>query len=194
MIPILIRSVAYISIIVCLLIPTIAQSRSSRRKLVIVMDNPRIAYDLENQTSGRTNTNEIRDALGGINKLKVIEVETSQQWKGEKQLKSKNPDLIILHLSAFVGSMGTADDAASMRLLSFFRAMEDSNAQFLIYTRSPFFEETAAQQSWVKQMERRAPALRKRLRVFRFNEDKGFRDPRVRLDLQIEVRNILDIF
>jgi hypothetical protein len=189
----LIRIVGCICLITWPVIPA-AQTKSPRRTVVVVMDNPLIPYDAENQSSGRSNTDEIKDGLKGISRLKVLEVETNWEWKGEQRIKSKRPDLIIIHLSAFTGSRGTGDDEASYRLLRFFQYMSDTNAKFLIYTRAPFFKETADQQPWIKQMERRVPALKDRIRFFQFDEDKGFRDPLVRRRLKEEVRNMLGTF
>lgn len=196
---VLVWSVAIAGIAAWLVAPMIAQPRQAQNKVLVTMDSPLLVYDPENTNppSGRTNTDEIVDALRDISGLSLNQVSTNLGFDREEEVRSKNPDLIILHLSAFASETQSHDTAHAeeRKLLSFFQYMADSKAKFLVYSRSAYLEEAPEQQAWIQMMERRIPGLKDKIHFFDFvpGEHKGFRDAEVRRELKLQVRSILGV-
>ncbi len=181
-------------IITWFVLPVFAQGQILKRKVLIAMDSPLFVYDPENKNRQRTNIDEIIDALKGENRLVVEGVKTSLEWRDEAKVKSKNPDLITLHLSAFDSEDVSKGAASNLKLLSFFQYMADSNANFLVYTRSPYLEDDKSQQAWIQGVERRIPQLKNRIKFINFiGRPKRFRDYEVKKALLIQVKTILGI-
>jgi hypothetical protein len=194
---ILVWSIAIAGIAAWLIAPMIARTDQAEKKVVVTMDSPLLVYDTENNGTGRTNTDEIVNALKDVGGLSLYQVSTNLEWNREEEVRSKNPDLIVLHLSAFAGETGAHNPvhAGQRKLLSFFNYMADTPCQFLVYTRDIFLEEVEDQQAWVQQIERRTPGLKGRIHFFNFvpGKPKVFRDAEVQRELKMQVRNILGI-
>jgi hypothetical protein len=174
------------------------------RPVVVLMDSPLSGrvYDPRTAAAGGTNADDITDALRDL--PVVIEKEnTSATWHREDQVLRANPDLIVSHLSALLDErVAQGQEAiqehifsnASDRLLLFFGYVAGANARtrFLVYSRGAFTDPVVAAQ-WVKDWERRLPAMRGRLYAFSVPGDRQatFRDPDTAHILRERVAGIL---
>lgn len=193
---ILVWSIALAGIAAWLVGPRLAQAPTVRSKVVVTMDSPLLVYDEENNGTGRTNTDEIDDILKDIKQVSLAQVGTNRVWNRDEEVRSKNPDLVILHMSAFAGeTLSHEDPAALTRLVSFFRYMKDTKAKFLVYSRSPSYNYQEVQMDFVAQVERQIPELKNRIQFFNFvpGKPKRFRDLDAQVELKNQVRSLLGV-
>ncbi len=196
---ILVWSIALAGIAAWLMAPLISQTGQAKNKVVVTMDSPLLVYDEVDpeHPSGSTNTDKISQALKGISELSVSQVSTNLDWNREDEVRNKNPDLIILHLSAFASETLSHDTshAEQRKLLSFLQYMADSKTKFLVYSRDPFLDDVESQQAWIQQIERKIPKLKDRMQFFNFvpEQPKKFDDTEVQRMLKMQVRDILGI-
>lgn len=194
---ILVWSITLAGIAAWLVAPMIAQPTQVRNKVVVTMDSPLLVYDSENSGTGRTNTDEIDNALKDIKGISLVQVSTNLAWDREEEVRSKNPDLIIIHASAFASETLSPETRHSeeRKLISFFEYMVGSSAKFLVYSRSPLLEDVEDQQARIQAIERKVPGIQGRIQFFNFvpGKPKKFRDPEVQRELKKQVRSILGI-
>ena len=103
---------------------------------------PQMIY---NPDDGGTNTQDIRDILRYIPIKPPLEEIIHNEWDDSEIIVQSEPDLIIIHNSAFYSSTTTEDP--QKKLSSFLLAMENTKTKFLIYSRVDTFkdEETIKQ-------------------------------------------------
>jgi hypothetical protein len=107
-----------------------------------------------------------------------------------------NPDLIIIHASAFATSNrgpGT-DEQEQAKLISFLRSMSDTTAKILIYTRYGYLRDEQARRDFVRSMERKT-GLTNRIQFFTINGElpNSFIGNPVRQALRSQVKSMLGI-
>jgi hypothetical protein len=86
-----------------------------------------------------TNTARIQEILDDLpTELDIREIVVYRNWDGAGKIAQDDPDLIIIHASAFYLSTDVEDQ--QMKLEAFLREMEDTHSRFLIYSRSDAFE------------------------------------------------------
>ena len=104
---------------------------------VYLMDSkePEQIYNPEGQG---TNTDDIRDILRYLPIEPPMEELVHYGWDDAEIMRQREPDLIIIHASAFYTSTITGDPAK--KLDAFLRTMEDTHTKFLIYSRRSDFE------------------------------------------------------
>jgi hypothetical protein len=193
---ILVWTIAILGIVSWLLGPLIGQPKTTGNKLVVTMDSPLLVYDRENDGTGRTNTDEIANALKDVKGVSLVQVSTNLEWSREEEVRSKNPDLVILHMSAFASETVSHDQPAALtRLISVLEYLKDSKAQFLIYSRYHLYEDEIIQKGWIDQVEKKDPELQGRIHFFNFvpGKPKLFRDPEVQRALKMQVKSLLKI-
>jgi hypothetical protein len=197
--PVVLRSAVMLSLCLLILNSSFASLASAQtksiRKLVVTMDSPLKTYDPEN-VGKRTNMDEILSILQPLEKqISAFKISTSLNWKGEPELRAKNPDLIIIHWSAFAAPPGQRPVEEDLKFISFLNYMADSKARFLIYTREGYVNEEAGHSALVRAWERQVPRLKGRLQIFKFiaGKPKRFRNPDVRQALRSTVSDILGI-
>jgi len=88
-----------------------------------------------------TNTDDIRDILRYLPIKPPMEELIYAEWDGAEIMSQLDPDLIIIHNSAFYTSTTTADPAK--RFGAFLWGMEDTRTKFLIYSRADTFSDEA---------------------------------------------------
>lgn len=113
---------------------SIASDILPHRHLIITMDSPYRVYDSVTHSNGATNGHDIRDHLA-VNRtdLDIILESTSPSWNGFGYVKSRMPEIVVIHASAFYPeSEGTTDDKKLSELL---RAFDDTKSKFVIYSR-----------------------------------------------------------
>lgn len=86
-----------------------------------------------------TNTDRIREILRYLPVKPPMEELVHSEWDDAEIMSQLEPDLIIIHYSAFYTSTTMGDPAR--KLDAFLHAMEDTHTKFLIYSRLSDFED-----------------------------------------------------
>lgn len=180
------------------------QNGNSRLKpLVISMDSPNNKereeniYDPRTRRDGRTNSDDIEDALKHLDILFMKEI-TSQYWDRWEQIKRFNPDLILIHYSCFYPNSSMDE---SGRFDMFLNRIQNSETQILVYSRQPQFKKDEYIRNWVRQKENEYPGLKRKLHVFimfpetdlevQNSQFSSFRHMTTKGDLQGKVKELL---
>lgn len=94
--------------------------------IVLLMDSPvdKVVYNPNLRKTGATNADEITEILDDLQILLPVE-KTSLRWHRTTQVKKLNPDLIVIHFSAFESDtvdcqVGAKQNACNSRFLYFF--------------------------------------------------------------------------
>lgn len=105
---------------------------------VVIMDGSHrcIVYDNRTYDEGGTNGDDIADILRDL-RVRTIKEHVHSSWKREAAILDQNPDLVIIHLSAFY--QNTNHEDIYNRFQSFLRTMSrnSEHIKFLVYTRLP---------------------------------------------------------
>lgn len=130
--------------------------------IVIIMDgnNELIVYNPETFKAGGTNADDVAKILADLT-VDIRKETTDPNWNenNEHQIHDQNPELIIIHASAFYPREDYGD-----KLIDFLQHMQDTRAKFLIYTRA----EASRNEEDIKQSYEDAyPFLRGRLDLLR---------------------------
>lgn len=102
---------------------------------VIIMDGTYhdLVFHTETLKDGGTNADDIADILASL-PIDISKEETSSQWQRDELVHAQNPDLIIIHRTAFfdenTGSYTNTDQFSS------FLQMANTRTVFLIYSRA----------------------------------------------------------
>ena len=188
-------SVAVLGIAAWLIAPMLAGGPAPHKKTILLMDStlPEVVYDSRSRASGRTNADEIYDALKDVPSLSISKETTSLQWAREEYVRSLGPDLIILHLSAFYDK--TTPHDGDRKLLSFLRYISSQKSRLLLYTRAPLLQSGPAQDAYSAELTRQIPALRNRVSMFRFENGQPmtFMDTTLARNLKLQVKSILGL-
>ena len=144
---------------------------------VVLMDStlPAVVYDRETRKAGGTNADDITRIVSDL-PITTLKETTSLMWQRDEQVLRLNPDVIVMHFSAFCDE--TSPDHGDHRLENFLTYMSASKANFLIYSRM-----TDAQRrwldGWLNGVISRTPALRGRIEILRlrlFNQSHDVRE------------------
>ena len=156
-------------------------------------------YDPRTQKNGRTNSDDIEDALEHLDLLFMKEI-TGQYWDRWEQIKRFNPDLILIHYSCFYPN-SSADDSG--RFDVFLDRIQDCKTEILVYSRQPNFKDDTYIRKWIKQKENEYPSLKGRLHVFKIfpetdlkvknTQFSSFRHMTTKGDLQGKIKEILKL-
>jgi len=136
---------------------------------------PAVVYDRETRKAGGTNADDITRIVSDL-PITTLKETTSLMWQRDEQVLRLNPDVIVMHFSAFYDE--TSPDHGDHRLENFLTYMSASKANFLIYSRM-----TDAQRrwldGWLNGVISRTPALRGRIEILRlrlFNQSHDVRE------------------
>jgi len=175
--------------------PAKTESRHARkaRPTVVLMDStlPDVVYDPNTRAQGGTNADDITDVLSDLS-VSLIKETTSLLWRRDEQVLRLDPDLIVMHFSAFYST--TTPDDGDRRLEEFLRYMAGAKARFILYSRmSP--EQLRWLQSWLQRVESQLPGLRNRIHVLPIEHGPKatFRDPVLARRLKLQVKEILGV-
>jgi hypothetical protein len=154
---------------------------------VLVMDSPLrdVVYDSVAFTKGQTNASIITEILKDLRVASAKEA-TDLEWRREAEVRRMDPDLIIIHASAFYSSTNGSDNAA--KLVSFLESMRDTDTRFLVYSRVT----TGVLERVVRQ---RMPGSEERIRFWQVpgGPAANFNEPATRRRLLQLVREVLSI-
>lgn len=130
-------------------------------KTVALMDNNLLTYDKNRGRTGRTNQAEIEDALKGM-ELRFIQIDTNLNWNDYAKLTDPQPDLIIVHVSAFYDRTDPNDKGYKFRTFLENAMPSLPKTKLLVYSRA--FQEVTT--SDVERYASAVPHLRERIRFF----------------------------
>lgn len=149
---------------------------------------PNVVYKLERQEKGGSNADDIREILDDIDlQIYFPREPTSLDWRGEEQVIKINPDLIIIHGSAFYDQTHLED--SEKKFLSFLRYMVDEiEAKFLIYSRG-FCE--LGEDYWRGYYEEET-GLKNRIEIFLVCPSDSWDNNKLQRDLKSKVESMLN--
>ena len=165
-------------------------------KWVVMMDStlPKLVFDPATRAKGGTNADDITHILTDL-PVQTVKETTSLQWSREEQLLQLNPDLVIVHLSAFYGQSDRRDSAHMFR--TFLKYMTGSKTKFLIYSR--VMPNLANRQDEIRILTQYGflvngiSADRLHLFLVPGREKATFRDPQTARELKLRVKSLLGI-
>ena len=162
-----------------------------------------VVYDPQTKEQNLTNAYDITNILLPLKQLKITPRLVGKRWNEHEAIRQENPDLIIIHWSAFYGTTlsieGVETNNEDESFIQFIRYLEKTKTKILVYTRENQLETEAGQQQWFAHMEKEMPEFKDlRDRVFLFplrggRPLKTFRDDVIAQDLIFKVRSILDL-
>jgi len=163
------------------------------RKVVAIMDNNLLTYDTNRGREGRTNHDDIADALRDLN-LKIVPFNTNLGWirdeNNYKMLWEAKPDLIIIHASAFSDKTDPDDTDDNFRIFLHNAMPNLPNTKLLVYSRAF----SAVTRSEIQRYVSGVVNLRQRTSFFKAEPGANrqyFNDRQVSSDLRNEVNTIL---
>jgi hypothetical protein len=163
------------------------------RKVVAIMDNNLLTYDTSRGREGRTNHDDIADALREL-ELKIVPFNTNLGWIGDennyKRLWEAKPDLIIIHASAFSKKTDPDDTDDNFRIFLHNAMPNLPNTKLLVYSRA--FK--AVTKSEIERYVSAVTNLRQRTSFFKVEHGasgKYFNDRQISSDLRNDVNSAL---
>ena len=149
-------------------------------------------YDRANKAKGIINSHLLRDivnSIEGINAVLIVEP-TNFEWKYEDNIIKMNPDLIVIHYSAFeIETVGHNDDRAKSKFRSFLRYFRDTKCKFLIYTRGGHFESGGDKQKLFEE----TGIAESRFLFYKVPNPYTFTDPTIERDLKLLVKDAMGL-
>ena len=149
-------------------------------------------YDNENREKGIINSHRIRDIVNSIEGLdsELIIEPTCFEWIYEDNILKMNPDLIVIHYSAFeLETVGYNDERAKSKFRTFLKYMKSSTSKFIIYTRGQHFEKDGDQRKIIEET-----GLEKdKLFFFRVKSPYTFKDPAIEREFKSLVREVIGL-
>lgn len=165
----------------------------ARRKTVVLMDSTLapVVYDEATRARGGTNADDITDVIADL-PIRTIKETTSLMWRRDEQLLQLNPDLVVVHFSAFYGATGQRD--SERRLEGFLSYLAGSKTQFLIYSRMAG-DEVFWLEDWVKGIESKTPVLGGRIHIMPIEPGAAatFRDAALARRLKLRIKELLGL-
>lgn len=141
----------------------ICDSPESVNTVVAIVDNVSLVYDIESKKKGRTNFDDIYESLRGDKSLQLRRVQTYEGWTDFDSFDQLEPNLVILHASAFYSSTKPRDEEQLLQgFLSHVASMPTKPA-VVVYSRSIGAEDEG---KYVRAMLAKIPALNGRLYAF----------------------------
>lgn len=124
---------------------TAESDRPANRRLVLIVDgySDAVIYDRDKHGGRGTNIDELSPALSGIDNVVVMAELVHPDWHRHDEIIKLDPDLVVVHLSAFRGGQ-RANDRSEELLVEFLGALGASDAKVLVYSRSPSISSNAA--------------------------------------------------
>ncbi|MFM6405613.1 MAG: hypothetical protein ACKPGT_13520, partial [Microcystis sp.] len=134
--------------------------------VVVLMDSPDpdVVYDPITREEGGTNADDIERFILRDLPLQLCKEIVTPHWSNKERILHLNPDLIIIHWSAFYGFTNPADEDA--KFSSFLQDMASSRAKFLIYSRAPGLNRPDDKRRVIRRYESLHPLLRGRINFF----------------------------
>jgi len=136
----------------------------SRRPLVVMMDSPHPArvYDQVIREASGTNADAINDILADLPIDRQKEA-VGQIWHRDQEVLQFDPDLIIIHYSAFRGEDRFGPRTRLKTFLSYFVG---NKTKFLIYSRRPETQLQSQVEELLSDLDAEHPGFLSRIRVF----------------------------
>ena len=137
----------------------------NRLPLVIMMDSPHPlrVYDKETLDANGTNADVISDILSDLPIRRQKET-IGPGWHRDEEIKSFQPDLIVVHYSGF--NAEASPDEPRERLRTLIKFFADTPTKFLIYSRNPEATVNANLSRLLDDVYAQKPEVRQRIRPF----------------------------
>jgi serine/threonine protein kinase len=137
----------------------------NRLPLVIMMDSPHPlrVYDKETLDANGTNADVISDILSDLPIRRQKET-IGPGWHRDEEIKSFQPDLIVVHYSGF--NAEASPDEPRERLRTLIKFFADTPTKFLIYSRNPEAGVNANLSRLLADVYAQKPQLQQRIRGF----------------------------
>lgn len=127
--------------ITLILLFSVEASLARDKPVIVFMDTFLFGYNPKNigGDSTRTNIDNLTMALSDFSdSAHLIAEYTHPYWQRHKVIRNLNPELIVIHLSAFDNVIN--DTLGLAKIIEFIRFMRDSKTRFIIYSRTPNIE------------------------------------------------------
>jgi hypothetical protein len=133
----------------------------SRRPLVVMMDSPHpdFVYDQVIQEASGTNADAINDILADL-PIDRQKESVGPRWHRDQEILQFDPDLIIIHYSAFGRGKGYT------RMKTFLSYFVENKTKFLIYSRRPESLLWSQVEELVSDLDAEHPGFLNRIEVF----------------------------
>ena len=161
--------------------------------LVVMMDSPHPApvYDEETLAANGMNADAISDILLDL-PIRRQRESIGSEWRRDEEILQFEPDLIVIHYSGFRQEDGTGSRERLKLFISYF---EDSDAKFLIYSRSREAVLRERVDDLLADLESRGSDLPSRVDVFGLDDygPRNWRSPLTSNQLKLRVKDILGV-
>ncbi len=165
----------------------------SHEPIVVMMDSPHPSrvYDDEAVAASGTNADLINDILRDLPIQRVKET-AGPLWHRDEEIRTLDPDLIVIHLSAFCTE---ACEPNRVRLRRFIEYMADTHTKFLIYSRFPPDSLSMRFNEMMGELPRTHPELNQRMHMFSVVEfgTPHWKDPATAAAFKLQVKQLLGI-
>ena len=179
-----------------------ASGRTAGPPVIVLMDSthPERVYDPETRKAGGTNADDLTDLLRDL-PVRLVKENTSATWHREDAVVREDPDLVVVHRSCFYDVTFLGDPALGppiyplaadkFEMFVGYVGLASPRTRFLVYSRRSW-DDDAARDRWVADLEKRFQALRGRVRAWRVPLDRPtFRNPQTGAEIRREVEQML---
>jgi hypothetical protein len=163
------------------------------RPIVLMMDSPHPSrvYDEEVVRGSGTNADIINDLLRDLPIQRVKEA-AGPFWHRHEEIRDLDPDLVVIHLSAFCDSVCEPERVKMRRFIEY---LADGRSQILIYSRMPSDTLAMAFKTMMGDLPRRFPSLESRVHVYSVVAwgPPHWKDPATSAELKLRVKELLKL-
>jgi hypothetical protein len=107
-----------------------------KRKRIAIVDNVRTVYDPVSLKRGRTNYDDIYDGLKGDQSIELVRMQTYEGWADFSMLTGAQPDVVVVHASAFYSSTNPTDEDHHLQGFLDVVAKDLPKTKVIVYSRS----------------------------------------------------------
>jgi len=136
------------------------------------MDSPvdKVVYNRRLQGVGATNSDEITEILDNLPIMIPVE-KTSLIWNRVAQVQKLDPELIVIHFSAFQSKtvdcqIGSQQNECNARLKYFLRSLQGLKSKVLVYSRTRGFSSDKFKERFLKWLAVADPSFKERFTLF----------------------------
>ena len=161
--------------------------------VVLMMDSPHPSrvYDEEVIAGSGTNADVLNDLLRDLPIQRVKET-AGPLWHRHEEIRQLNPDLVLIHLSAFCTETCEPDRVKMRRFIEY---LADTDAQILIYSRMPADTLAASFDAMMGDLPERFPGLASRVHTFSLVQygPPLWKDPATSTEFKLRVKELLGL-
>jgi DNA-binding SARP family transcriptional activator len=163
----------------------------ARTPVVVLMDSPHPSrvYDQEVIEASGTNADVLNDILRDLPVQRVKEA-AGPYWHRHEEIRQLQPDLVIIHFSAFCREVCEQDRIQMRRFLEY---LGDTKTHFLIYSRMPPAILAENMKDMLGDLPERYPGLPARIHLFALRRygSLSWKDPATAAAFKLQVKGLL---